>query len=293
MIKKFTKEELLERFGGSFDNDDIIKFIIYEKIPELGGAYEALLNSKEMGVYPGRILAYSGPKIKLRELLKHSIGNHERAKEQATDPHFPAVLIDDVHVGKFIFDDNAIYQLLDFKHSHLPKDIKEKAKQKDADYINSIFSALFIRAAHGHVDTAVCGADRERIFYMIELPGLVDRDNVYVILFKDAKNFVDMFFDNKDIKTINGLDIEHCRKMFNEKGQEEVFRLICRMEKKKRLHKAIKTENEEDFKKYLEVKELYRQKRELFQTLKLWYRVFFTQEGKEIKNKLLDGEKSL
>ena len=59
---------------------------------------------------------------------------------------------------------------------------------------------------------------------------------------------------------------------------------------------TVKREGDFDFDEIgadLEVKELYRQKRELFQTLKLWYRVFFTQEGKEIKNKLLDGEKSL
>lgn len=43
----------------------------------------------------------------------------------------------------------------------------------------------------------------------------------------------------------------------------------------------------------LEVKELYRREKELFRTLKLWYTIYFTEEGEAVKAELLKSEKSL
>ena len=37
----------------------------------------------------------------------------------------------------------------------------------------------------------------------------------------------------------------------------------------------------------LEIKEINRKKQELFKAIKLWYRVFFTEEGKKLQQELL------
>ena len=80
--------------------------------------------------------------------------------------------------------------------------------QKAIDCANEVMAFVsleFIKAAHGDVETAVCGADEANIFFRIELPALVE---------------------NLNIKTINGISMDMVREFYIV-SPCEAFRLIC------------------------------------------------------------------
>lgn len=117
----------------------------------------------------------------------------------------------------------------------------------------SFVSALFIRAAHGHVKTAVCGADRERVFCETEIPGLCDR-NAFP---PEAQLLVKELLDNKDIESINGVPVAEFRATYKKSGLEAVYDRICVTELRERWLYAYNTRSADDFADYLDRLELY------------------------------------
>ena len=128
---------------------------------------------------------------------------------------------------------------------------------KDGQYIMSRVAALFVRVVDGHVETAVCGARRDRVFYGTELPGMCERGKLPFAYSKEILGLVKALCTNKDIKTINGVDIGHFRKHYDKKDYEKVYRLICRTELHHRLRFARDTGNVAAYEDYLDRKELY------------------------------------
>lgn len=58
---------------------------------------------------------------------------------------------------------------------------------------------------------------------------------------------------------------------------------------------TVKSEDDYNFDEIgaeLEIKELFRVKKELLQALKLWYTIFFTENGEDARKELLHREKS-
>jgi len=101
------------------------------------------------------------------------------------------LLLDTTPIGKLL---DGLYECLNEKHKNLDKKDKKTAVDADGQYIMREVSLLFIRAAHGNIETAVCGADKNRVFRKDELYAVLDPDNVTFIMPKKPKallmNFV-------------------------------------------------------------------------------------------------------
>lgn len=67
-------------------------------------------------------------------------------------------------------------------------------------------SELFAKREFRHAATAVCGADRSRVFVKDELPALVNTSH---------------------LETINGIDFDAVRRIYKEVSPDEAFRLVC------------------------------------------------------------------
>lgn len=173
-----------------------INALVLDEINRLGGLRKAFPHN-------GRIQLYSGPN---KDYLYLAVGaktkNFARAEKQAKEKGWNANRIDDTPIGDFIFVDNDLYVWLQQVHTDPATGLIDDAKvDMDAKKVTAFASAIFIRAAFGHVKTAVCGADRERVFYETEVPGLCDR-NAFP---PEAETLVAALLDNKDIEIVNGV----------------------------------------------------------------------------------------
>lgn len=182
-------------FKGARTPQEIVDLVLEEIAAMPGGLRDAF-------AHDGRVQLYSGPNIYYRSSLigpdiddTHS--NGKRAVKQAKEAGWDATLLDDTHIGQFLFVTNNLYAHFRSIFS-TPADVNDAAKE-----VMTFVSALWIRAAHGDVKTAVCGADRERVFYETEVKGLCDR-KAYP---SEAEFLVDRLLDNKDITSINGTPI--------------------------------------------------------------------------------------
>lgn len=241
-------------FKGDETPDDIIRLVI-EKI-------EAMPNGlRDAFAHDGRIQLYTGPNKDYRPLLigpdfearfslkKSRSSNGKRAAKQAKEKGWNATLLDDTAIGQFLFVENDLYKHL----LTLYKGDKRVADRAGLKVMNFV-SALFIRAAFGDVKTAVCGADRSRVFYGAEMDGMHDR-KAYP---SEAELLVDRLLDNKDIMSINGTPINVFRALRDKEGREAVYDRICLTELRERKEHAYKTGKKADYRDYLDRLELYR-----------------------------------
>lgn len=253
-------------FDGKTKNEDIIA-LVYEKIVACGGLHKAFLVSKAGDPYSGCTQLYSGPNREFFENLDPTIpkkivgpkkSNEARAKEQAKEKTPKAALINDSAIGRFLFEENDLYQWLRQKHTNpATGEVNEDNVDEDGQHIMGEVSALFIRTVHGAVETACCGSVRNRVFCAKELRGACDRDNIPFAFPTEAKVLIDALCANDDITTINGVKIDRYRALHDKGDYEGAYDLICRSELRSRLYHAIKTGSETVFADYLDRKELY------------------------------------
>lgn len=230
-------------FKGDETPEDIIRLVLDRITAMPDGLREAF-------AHDGRIQLYTGPN---NDYTKFLIGpspkkyrNSDRAGKQAQE--WDATRLDDTNIGQFLFVENDIYEHFWALYNN-PALVNDAAKE-----VMTFVSALWIRAAHGDVKTAVCGADRERVLYETEIEGLCDR-KAYP---SEAEFLVDCLLDNKDITSINGTPIAVFRALRKSKGAEAVYDRICLAELRERKERAVKTGDKADYEDYLDRLELYR-----------------------------------
>ena len=246
-------------FKGKTDVNDIIDLII-EKINELGGFEKAFLVSETGEGYSGYAVLYSGPNRK--ELYEFIIGseksNEKRADDQAKEKEPPAIRLDDSAIGKYLFEENDIYECFYHKYTDIKGETNKKKANKEILAVMKAVSAMFVGKLWGNVETAVCGADRERVFYSAEVPVVCDSYNIACFVQTEkAKTFINQLFENDDIKTINNVDIEYFRSIYKEYGLEKTYQAICQAELQSRLKLAKQTKNLNLYIDYLDRKELF------------------------------------
>ncbi len=230
-------------FKGDETPDEIIRLVLDKIAAMPDGLREAF-------AHDGRIQLYTGPNSEYANLLigpsPDNYRNGDRAEKQARE--WNAKLLDDTSIGKFLFIENNIYK--HFWGIYNKRELVDEAAKEVMTFV----SALWIRAAHGDVKTAVCGADRERVFCETEVEGLCDRKSYP----SEAEFLVDRLLDNKDITSINGTPIAVFRALRKSKGAEAVYDRICLAELRERKEHALKTGDKADFEDYLDRLELYR-----------------------------------
>lgn len=179
----------------------------------------------------GHALLYSGPE-RLIQLALDSIKNHQRATIQALDiKQSPAKLIDYTKVGKRLDNYHSNLNIYDFFKAIY--DDRQKAL-KEADQVMRFASREFAKACYGSIETAVCGADLNNVFFEVELPELVR---------------------NKRIKTINNIPMQRIRDIYFTQGAYIAHREICKAELqllKERENSPCKEEIKQDRKERLQ-----------------------------------------
>ncbi|MGE0108827.1 MAG: hypothetical protein AB7S81_03545 [Bdellovibrionales bacterium] len=155
----------------------------------------------------GRTLLYSGPEREIRRSLR-ILGNHDRAFAQTHDlPVLPLKMIDQTKVGRWLDKLDAgrgIYTFFSFVYNKDP----EKARFH-ADQVMRFVSREFAKTCYGDIETAVCGADLNNVFFEVELPELIRNDK---------------------IKTINKLPMQRIRDIYLTQGAYVAHREICKAE---------------------------------------------------------------
>jgi hypothetical protein len=151
----------------------------------------------------GRVQLYSGPLNFITEALK-VIDNHDRAFDHAAG--VPA-LIDDSIIGQ---------KLGDYDHG---QDIYEYFKRiygnnspeafKNADKVMRFASREFAKACSGHIETHVCGAGIDKVFFEVELPELIR---------------------NGRVETINDIPMRRIKDLYLTQGAYIAYREVCKGE---------------------------------------------------------------
>jgi hypothetical protein len=195
----------------------------------------------------GKIMLSSGPhKDYLKEILPDFpgtkvINNTIRAQFQAAA--FEATRVGDTKGGDFVFGSNRIYD-------HFFGDIyplHTKKAEKETYKVEAFISREFVKNADGHVFTAICGADKKRVFYREELPTIM----------VDIPTLIATLMKAKDIETINGVPVAPIRKLYNARGYDAAYRLICLGELRILMHYANQEGSQAAYRDYLIRKELY------------------------------------
>lgn len=177
-------------------------------------------------------LLYTGPRNPVNKTinneLKHSLiisnrGNHTKAIYFADTYGYS--LLERTPMGRAIDDyqrknlngkiqtlslfDVLLKEAKTFKKT--PKDIRAIA-QGQFDIVMGFVSAAFIFSCKGNVDTLVCGASPQKVFYMFELPALMA---------------------NEKITSINNVPKDRFLKVYNsgkENAAQQTYSLICESE---------------------------------------------------------------
>lgn len=243
-------------FEGRTTPDGIIGLVI-DEIDRLGGLRKAF-------PHDGLILLYSGPDREffpstLSNTLKivgPEITNGDRTDAQKQEIGWTeAKRIDDTPIGNFLFVQNSLYGWLKHVHTDAATGrINATRIDLDAKEVMTFVSALFARAAHGHVKTAICGASRERVFYETEIPHSCGNPP----LSPEALRLVQALIDNKKIETINCVPMDVFRALYKRDGVEAVYQRICQTELRERWLFAHSTGNDNDYADYLDRLEVHR-----------------------------------
>lgn len=168
--------------------------------------------------YNGRTVLYTGPDGKY---WKAGDKNKEIAERFVSE--WCARWLEGSKIGKYVFEGFSIYELFE-RELGAGTDEARAAIGKVSKYA----SRRFIKAAFGEVATAVCGANKKRVFYDAELPVLVKNDK---------------------ITTINGLPRELV-KAFYDINRDEAYQLICWAELLEAKRKADRTGKKKDRQEY-------------------------------------------
>lgn len=163
------------------------------------------------------VILYSGPSGAVYEAIITPVtGNNQRSLKMAVE--LGASRINDTTAAISL---NGINLEPYFKSVLAP--LYPKPRQL-ADALNAAYaevwggiSELFAELEFSEAATAVCGAGQDRVFVKDELPILVK---------------------NKHLKTINKIDMQAVRDMYNEVSPDEAFKLVCLSELKISVDKA-------------------------------------------------------
>lgn len=218
--------------GAWLTADDVIA-LIDAKIRALGA---------DAFAHNGRAHLYSGPNRDVHSrTLYNYFSNHERAKIRAKANN--AILIDDTAIGQYLdeFEGVGIYRYFaDQLH------LKPGFSFQEADRVMKHASRLFIEALWGNISTSVCGADRDRIYYGVEIPAVA----------KNAALVSGALLTSKHIEFINGMPSKKFLKLFKPSDYESASRFVCLSEMHQTLHQAL--DGPPDLLRvYLDTQELY------------------------------------
>ena len=140
-------------------------------------------------------------------------------------------MLDESPVGKILFEENNLYAWFrDVYSKEKDLELRQELIDRDAKAVMTPISALFARAAFGDVKTAVCGANRERVFYETEIPHLLDKPD----LLGPPTNLVRELMLNKEIETINCVPAAVLRAVYRRDGIEAAYQRICLTELRER-----------------------------------------------------------
>lgn len=142
----------------------------------------------------GSTLLYSGPRNSITKNNKHCGSNYERTYDGLNIKHNS--LLDETYIGKkafpsyrnsgltiyYLFLAEAFAPYKDKKGNlTLSTDEKKELKKESdlvADSVMRYVSKKFISHAHGEVETCVCGAAFNRVFYDLELRTLMKNNKI-------------------------------------------------------------------------------------------------------------------
>lgn len=170
--------------------------------------------------------------------------NTLRAEFQAAA--FQATRIGDTSAGDFIFG-----HVYDHFLGIYPDDKDETKRNVETYKVEAFISRSFVANLDGHVFTAACGADKNRIYRGEEIPTFIEA----------IPALIDSLLKAEDIKTVNGVAIEKYRKLFARKGYDAVYQYLCLSELRLLLHYARATGSQAAFRDYLTRKEMYQLER--------------------------------
>ena len=166
------------------------------------------------------VILYSGPSKNVYKKIICSVkDNNTRSSDMAFE--YGASRINDTTAGITL---NGVKfkphfrDILAKMHSD-PDDLDDAVNAAYAEVWGGI-SELFADLDFKTAATAVCGAGQDRVFVKDELPVLVR---------------------NPNIQTINEIDMDAVRRMYNEVSPDEAFRLVCLSELSMTLRKAQAT----------------------------------------------------
>ncbi len=180
-------------------------------------------------VHNGLIMLSSGPmKEYLEDIDTGVTGNlpvNNTIRSEIQAHAFNATRIVDTFGGKFVFQDHRLYKHFNKTYPPMHGKPSDESK-KHSRVVETFISCEFIKAVDGHFFTAVCGADKKRVFYEDETRTMMEV----------VPALIAALMKEKDIKTLNGVPIEKFRKMYNPADYDRTYRYICLTEQRLLLH---------------------------------------------------------
>lgn len=150
----------------------------------------------------GRVQLYSGPLDFITEALD-VIDNHDRAVEHADGK---SALIDNSIVGQRLDDYDRGQHIYEY-FRRIYSDPEEAFKH--ADKVMRFASREFAKTCSGHIETHVCGAGIDKVFFEVELPELIR---------------------NSRVKTINDIPLQRIKDIYLTQGAYIAYREVCKGE---------------------------------------------------------------
>ncbi|MDD3182246.1 MAG: hypothetical protein PHD48_05525 [Alphaproteobacteria bacterium] len=201
----------------------------------------------------GRVQLYSGPERWIAAVLNIENNNYERAFAQSWDlKTTKSDMIDETPAGRCLNNYNNAQNIYEYFLSIYADDPAKAIHH--ADKVMRFASREFAKACYGHVETAVCGAGLNRVFFEVELPELMRNDRV---------------------ETINDVPMQRIKDIYFTQGAYVAYREICKAELdmlQKREDTACGVEIKQDRKERIK---------------------FFRMLGKEIFKKIKVGSKDV
>lgn len=141
---------------------------------------------------------YSGPNENISELINSSENNHGRAVRMVSTKEY--TLIDTTYAGQRLmnYKDVGIYE---FFNTHYGEELDENGNFLANKYAREVFltaSKLFIGQAKGDVETLVCGADQNGVFYTAEIASLMENKDVTSINAVPKAKFIEIYYSGDD-----------------------------------------------------------------------------------------------
>ncbi len=183
----------------------------------------------------GRAHLYSGPsKIVWNQILGLKTDNHDRAVEWAKNNG--VTLIDDTPVGKFLDQFEGIGT---FEYFKVNPRVPDAAKFNEAIKPWKHASRLFIAALWGDVTTTICGANRQGVYYGVELPSAINPGHIGLSIPETIRELLNP--RAKPIETINEIPMVYIERYYQPSDYEPAHRLVGLGEQRMALHQAFRT----------------------------------------------------